>query len=175
MAPKESAARVLDLGVGSGAILLALLAERSRASGVGVDASEAALAVAQANAQRLGVVKRVDLRRGHWGEGVREQFDLVVSNPPYIPSAEIAGLQPEVARYEPRLALDGGPDGLAAHRAIVADLPRLLAPGGGFALEVGKGQAEAVAALAQAQGLVTAMPRMDLQGVPRVVSGRRAA
>jgi release factor glutamine methyltransferase len=175
MLPKGWPARVLDLGVGSGAILLAVLAEREHATGVGVDVSEAALAVARANVETLGFGSRVDLRRGHWSEGIEDRFDLVLSNPPYIASAEIETLEPEVAHHEPRLALDGGPDGLDAYRAIVADLPRLLAPAGGFAFEVGRGQAEAVAALAAAQGLVTATPRLDLQGIPRVVSGRRAA
>jgi release factor glutamine methyltransferase len=97
-----------------------------------------------------------------------------VSNPPYIPTGDIAGLEPEVARFEPRLALDGGPDGLAAYRTIIASLPALLAPGGAFAFEVGRGQAEAVQALAQAQGLATEPAQLDLAGIARVVSGRRA-
>jgi release factor glutamine methyltransferase len=172
---KDAAARVLDLGVGSGAILLAVLSERTNATGVGVDASGAALAVARHNADQLGLSARLALQHGDWCAGLEGPFDLVLSNPPYIPSADIAALAPEVARYEPRLALDGGADGLAAYRAILGALPGLLAPGGAFAFEVGRGQAEAVAALAEAHGFVTATPRLDLQGLARVVSGRRAA
>lgn len=172
--PKGGPARVLDLGVGSGAILLSVLSERPEATGVGVDASSAALAVARANAQRTGLAERLTLRQGDWAEGVEGAFDLVVSNPPYIPSAEIDGLDPEVSRYEPRLALDGGHDGLDAYRTILAALPRLLAPTGAFALEVGRGQAEVVRALAEAQGLQTTTPRVDLAGIPRVVAGKRA-
>ena len=169
--PAERPARVLDLGVGSGAILLAVLSERPQARGVGVDVSAAALAVAGANAEALGLAERVTLSEGGWHEGGEEPFDLVLSNPPYIASAEIAGLEPEVARYEPRLALDGGADGLDAYRAIAAALPRLLAPGGGFALEVGRGQAAAVEALLAEQGLAAGPARRDLQGVARVVWG----
>lgn len=173
--PKGWPARVLDLGVGSGAILLSVLAERPHSTGVGVDASEAALAVARANAARHGLSDRATLQLGDWAEGIEGPFDLILSNPPYIPSGDIAGLEPEVAKWEPRLALDGGPDGLEPYRRIMAELPRLLAPGAAFAFEVGRGQAEAVQALAEAQGLTTTTPRMDLAGIPRVVAGRRAA
>lgn len=171
----DASARVLDLGVGSGAILLAVLTERPNATGVGVDASGAALAVARHNAEALGLSARLELQHGDWCGGVEGPFDLVLSNPPYIPSQEIAGLEPEVALHEPRLALDGGEDGLDAYRAILAGLPRLLAQNGGFAVEVGRGQAGKVEALARAQGLIAATTRMDLQGVPRVVMGKRAA
>lgn len=172
--PRGWPARVLDLGVGSGAILLSVLSERPESTGIGVDVSEAALAVARANAARLGLSERVTLQRGDWTDGLEGAFDLILSNPPYIPSADIDTLDPEVARWEPRLALDGGPDGLDAYRAIIAALPRLLAPTGAFALEVGRGQANAVRALAEAQGLQTTTPRMDLAGIPRVVAGKRA-
>jgi release factor glutamine methyltransferase len=168
-------ARVLDLGAGSGAILLAILKERPLATGVGVDISGAALAIAQANAEALGLADRVEWRAGDWAEGLGEAFDVVVSNPPYIATGEIDSLAPEVARFEPRLALDGGADGLEAYRTIAAALPRLLKPGGVFALEVGWDQAAAVEALAQAQGLSTTAPRRDLSGIPRVVQGERAA
>ena len=171
----EAPARVLDLGVGSGAILLAVLAERQNATGVGVDISDGAIAVAQVNADALGVVDRLELKHGDWDVALDGEFDLVLSNPPYIPTNEIDALAPEVARFEPRLALDGGDDGLDAYRAISARLRRLLRPGGVFAFEVGKGQAEAVMALAEAQGLSTEPPRRDLGGIPRVVWGRRAA
>lgn len=169
--PNDKPARVLDLGAGSGAILLSILHERPLATGVGVDVSGAALEVARANAQALGLSDRVVWRQGHWADGLEGGFDLVVSNPPYIASDAIAALEPEVSRYEPRLALDGGADGLDAYRAIVASLPRLLNPGAAFALEVGKDQADAVTALIKAQGLSTSEPRRDLAGIPRVVVG----
>jgi release factor glutamine methyltransferase len=172
---KDSAARVLDLGAGTGAILLAVLHDRLNASGIGVDVSEAALAVARTNAERLGLSARAAFHLGDWDEGLEGSFDLILSNPPYIPTAEISSLEPEVAIHEPRLALDGGRDGLDAYRRIVAALPRLLVPGGSFAFEVGRGQAGVVAELVQAQGLETAPPRCDLAGIPRVVLGRRAA
>lgn len=173
--PPEAPMRVLDLGVGSGAILLAVLAERHKATGVGVDISDSALAVAQANADALGVADRLELKHGDWDIALSETFDLVLSNPPYIPTPDIEALAPEVARFEPRLALDGGADGLDAYRAITAQLSRLLRPGGVFAVEVGQGQAEAVIALAEAIGLSTEAPRRDLAGIPRVIWGRRAA
>lgn len=172
--PADASFRILDLGAGSGAIILALLHERQNASGVAVDISPAALVVARANAQRLGLDDRLDLRESDWASGVGERFDLVVSNPPYIASADIGGLAPEVARFEPRLALDGGADGLAAYRTIASALPGLLKPGGVVALEVGFGQAESVAALIEAAGMSVAEPRRDLSGIPRVVVGRAA-
>ncbi len=171
----DAPARVLDFGVGSGAILLAILAERKAATGIGVDISDGALAVAQANAQALGVIDRLELKHGDWDVALDGAFDLVVSNPPYIPTADIETLAPEVARFEPRLALDGGPDGLDAYRAIVERLPFLLKPGGVFALEIGIGQSEAVIVLAKGAGLTPEPPRRDLAGIPRVVWGRRAA
>lgn len=173
--PKGWPARVLDLGVGSGAILLSVLSERPESTGLGIDTSEAALAVARGNSERLGFSDRAELRQGNWTDGIEGQFDLILSNPPYIPSADIDGLDPEVAKWEPRLALDGGPDGLAPYRRIIADLPRLLSPTGAFAFEVGRGQAEAVQALAEAQGLTTSTPRLDLAGIHRVVAGKRAS
>jgi release factor glutamine methyltransferase len=171
----DAPARVLDLGVGSGAILLAVLAERQSATGVGVDISDGALAVAQANANAVGVIDRLELKHGDWDVVLDGLFDLVLSNPPYIPTNDIDMLAPEVARFEPRLALDGGADGLGAYRAITARLSDLLRPGGVFAFEVGMGQAEAVIALAEAAGLSTEPARRDLAGIPRVVWGRRAA
>jgi release factor glutamine methyltransferase len=173
--PVDQPARVLDLGVGSGAILLAILSERPLAVGVGVDVSDAALATAAANGERAGLNARITWRCAEWDAGLEGGFDVVVSNPPYIPSADIAGLQPEVARYEPRAALDGGADGLDAYRAIVPRLPHLLRPGGAFVLEVGLGQAERVAAMAREAGLQAVDIRLDLAGIQRIVLGQRSA
>jgi len=167
-----AAPRILDIGVGSGAILLALLAERPDATGIGLDASADALAVAERNAARLGLSARVQLALSHWGGAVRERFDLVVSNPPYIETGAIAGLAPEVARFEPFAALDGGPDGLAAYRALAPDLARLTTPGGAFALEFGLGQGEDAAAILAGAGLLVEGRRLDLSGHERVVFGR---
>jgi release factor glutamine methyltransferase len=170
--PMRGPARVLDLGVGSGAILLSVLHERVDAHGVGVDASAAALEVARANAEALGLSSRTDFRQGDWTQGLAGAFDVIVSNPPYIAAADIETLEPEVAEYEPRLALDGGADGLDAYRAITAGAPRLLAPGGLLALEVGQDQQEAVTGLIRAAGILCLPVRLDLAGAPRVVAGR---
>lgn len=172
--PADAPHRILDLGAGSGAIVLALLKERPKATGLAVDISEPALAVVRRNAEALGVADRLDVRYSDWAMEIDERFDLVVSNPPYIKSADIELLAPEVSRFEPRLALDGGEDGLLAYRLITSALPRLLKPGGAFALEVGLGQAESVKALAEGVGLATAEPRRDLSGIPRVVVGHAA-
>ncbi len=174
MLPAEAPHRILDLGSGSGAIILALLKDRPNATGVAIDLSDDALAVLRANAEHVGVANRVQIQQGDWANGLDERFDLVVSNPPYIPSADIAGLPPEVSQFEPHLALDGGPDGLVAYRIITAALPRLLKPGAAFALEVGLGQTEAVRALAEAAGLRAGEPLPDLSGIPRVVVGYAA-
>lgn len=166
-------ARVLDLGVGSGAILLAILAERPRAFGVGLDRSAAALSLAADNAARCGLSDRVAFIRGDWGAALGARFDLVVSNPPYITAGELASLPDEVRR-DPAPALDGGPDGLDAYRALAGALPALLAPGARAVLELGAGQSEAVAALMRAGGaLRVAGIRPDLAGIPRaMVLGR---
>jgi len=158
--------RILDLGTGSGCLLLALLREYPNASGVGVDRSAEALALATLNARRHGLADRAQLVRGDWGRGLAGSFELIVANPPYVASGELAELAPEVARYEPRAALDGGADGLDAYRAILPDLPRLLAPAGVACLEIGAGQATALAALAEVAGFRVAV-RPDLAGIPR--------
>lgn len=166
--------RVLDLGTGSGAILLALLSEMPRAYGVGLDRSAAALAVARRNAETCGLAVRAGFVRGDWADAIEGRFDIVASNPPYIDRATISTLEPEVVRHEPRAALDGGEDGLDAYRAILPDLPRLLAPGGIAVLELGFGQAESVASLARAAGLAEVELRQDLGGVPRAFALRAA-
>lgn len=171
--PEDAPARVLDLGVGSGAILLSILSARPLATGLGVDASPEALVFAQANAEALGLQDRVVMAHGDWGVGVAGPFDLVVSNPPYIVSAEIAGLQPEVSVHEPRLALDGGGDGLDAYRRLWPDVARLLKPGGRFAVEIGLGQGPDVSALATEAGLEVEAVKPDLTGIGRVVLGQK--
>ncbi|MGQ3301330.1 peptide chain release factor N(5)-glutamine methyltransferase [Reyranella sp.] len=166
--------RILDLGLGSGCLLLTLLREYPQATGVGIDASEAALAVARANAETLGVASRARLRAADWRQegwtsSLEGPFDLLVSNPPYIESAAVEGLMPEVSAHEPRLALDGGADGLAAYRIIAAAAPRLVTAGGWAVVEGGEGQAADIAALFAAAGFSPRSPRQDLGGVDRVV------
>ena len=171
-ARKDGALDVLDLGTGSGAILLALLSERPDWRGVGVDLSAAALGVARQNAHTCGLAGRANFVEGRWSAGLADQaFDIVVSNPPYIVSDEMAGLDPEVRDFEPALALDGGVDGLDAYRDILADLKRILRPGGLFACEIGHDQGESVSALARDAGLETVRVRADLAGQDRVVIG----
>ena len=143
--PAEQPMRILDLGVGSGAILLALLAERPFWTGVGVDISPEALEVARENAALLKLQDRVSFLHASWTEGQPDAaFDAVVSNPPYIPTGDIAALEPEVSVHEPRLALDGGADGLNAYRVLAPEVLRVLKPGGVFALEIGHDQGHAV-------------------------------
>ena len=171
---ERQAFTILDLGVGSGAILLAILAERPAARGLGVDVSEDALAVARENAANLDLNTRVALLRGDWTTGLGEAgFDLVVSNPPYIPTAVIAELEPEVREHEPRLALDGGPDGLDAYRALAPQVLRVLKPGGRFLLEIGHDQARAVETLMREAGADDLETLKDLTDRDRVVFGRR--
>ncbi|ARJ68279.1 protein-(glutamine-N5) methyltransferase, release factor-specific [Magnetospirillum sp. ME-1] len=165
--------RLLDFGTGSGCILLTLLSELGHATGLGIDASPAALAVAERNAQALGLAARAEFRLGDWGAGLDGAFDVILSNPPYIPDGDIDGLEPEVARFEPRSALAGGPDGLDCYRRLIPHMARLLAPGGIAALEVGAGQAADVSALLAAAGLAGATTRRDLGGVERCVMVRR--
>ncbi|HWA62746.1 MAG TPA: peptide chain release factor N(5)-glutamine methyltransferase [Caulobacteraceae bacterium] len=167
---------LLDLGVGSGAILLAILAERPLGRGLGVDVSDEALAVARENAANLGLEARTALLHGDWTAGLAdESFDVVVSNPPYIPSGDIAGLEPEVSRHEPRLALDGGPDGLEAYRILAPEVLRVLRPGGLFAVEIGADQKAAVEALFRAAGAEAVHTVQDLGARDRVVAGRKKA
>lgn len=167
---------ILDLGVGSGAILLALLAERPNARGLGVDVSEDALAVARDNAAHLGLAGRCALLRGDWADGLSDaSFDIVTANPPYIASEVIETLEPEVRVHEPRLALDGGADGLDAYRRLAPEILRVLKPGGRFAVEIGYDQKAAVEALFQEAGAEEVSTQQDLAGLDRVVLGKKRA
>jgi release factor glutamine methyltransferase len=172
---RDAAVAILDLGTGSGAILLALLSQLPNAAGVGVDMSADALATASDNARRLGLETRAAFAVGDWARGLTTEFAVVVSNPPYIAHDEIPTLAVDVRDYDPHMALDGGGDGLDAYRAILSDLGRVLADGGVAFLEIGFGQADAVASLAAEQGFQTAL-RRDLAGIERVaILSRKAA
>jgi release factor glutamine methyltransferase len=170
---KTSARRIADLGTGTGAILIAMLSELRSASGVGTDLDPAAIVTARENARELGYGARAHFTACDFGAALRGGFDLVLSNPPYVAYGGIETLAPEVRTHDPRRALDGGPDGLAAYRAIAADAVRLLAPGGVLVLEIGAGQEATVTALLAAQGLAIEPPRLDLAGIPRAITGRR--
>ena len=169
---RDGVRRVLDLGAGTGALLLAALSEYPGAFGLGVDLSAAACALAARNAAANRLAGRAAWACGDWARAVAGRFDLVLANPPYIETAALGRLMPEVARYEPRRALDGGGDGLAAYRAILADLPRLLAPEAVAVVELGQGQEPAVTALAAAAGLVATDRERDLAGIVRAVALR---
>ncbi len=162
---------IADLGTGSGAILLALLAERPAAKGVGTDVSTEALAVARENAANLDLDGRAAFLRTEWATGFADHsFDLVVSNPPYIPSDDIDGLEPEVRDHDPRLALDGGPDGLQAYRDLAPEIRRVLKPDGIFAVEIGWDQGPQVKAWFEAVGFSDVKVVLDLAERPRVVT-----
>ena len=170
--PEHAAWSVLDLGVGSGAIILSILAERPAARGLGVDVSEEALAVARENAANLGLAGRLALLRGDWTTGLGEAtFDLVVSNPPYIASHVIDTLEPEVRDHEPRIALEGGADGLAHYRRLAPEILRVLKPGGRFAVEIGYDQKTAVETLFRHAGARDVQTLRDLGDRDRVVAG----
>ena len=172
--PEGMAFTLLDMGVGSGAILLSILAERPAAKGLGTDVSHEALAVARENAANLDLDGRAAFLRTSWADGLGDaSFDAVVSNPPYIPSATIETLEPEVCDHEPRLALDGGPDGLDAYRALASEVLRVLKPGGFFAVEIGHDQGPAVRALFEACGARELQVIRDLSDRDRVVAGTK--
>ncbi len=163
---------VLDLGVGSGCILITLLAERASASGVGADLSEAACLQASANAVQHQVQGRLEIRQSDWFENIEGKFDLIVSNPPYIAVEEIEQLSPEVREHEPRMALTDGGDGLDAYRHIAALAPDFLLPNGRILVEIGPTQGAYVAALFDAAGLAGTQIIPDLDGRDRVVGAR---
>jgi release factor glutamine methyltransferase len=166
------ALRIADLGTGSGAILLALLSELPNAAGIGTDLSPDALDVARRNAATLGLGGRARFVAGDFATGLTGRFDLVVSNPPYVATSDIATLAREVRDHDPRLALDGGADGLAAYRAIAADARRLI--GGHLVVEIGAGQQPDVEFLLAEKGLAIAAVRHDLSGIARAVAARPA-
>ena len=166
--------RIADLGTGSGAILLALLSELPAAQGFGTDISQAALQTAAANAVRAGLSDRATFIACDYATGLSGLFDLIVSNPPYIRSADIGGLAAEVREYDPLAALDGGADGLDAYRALIPQAVGLLAPGAALVVEAGEGQSRDIQGLMTATGLTPAgAPKADLTGVQRAVAGRK--
>jgi len=167
-------ARIADLGTGTGAILLALLSELHGATGIGTDISQEALDTARGNAKRLGLADRTSFIRCDYALGLTGSFDLVVSNPPYIRSADIAGLAIEVRDHDPQKALDGGADGLDAYRALIPQAARILSPSAALVVEAGQGQAAQIHALMTSAGLAPhGAPRADLAGIPRAVGARK--
>jgi release factor glutamine methyltransferase len=171
--PPDRPSRILDLGTGTGCVALAILAHLPQASAVGVDISPEAVACATANAEALDLTARFEARAGYWYKpiGRNERFDLIVSNPPYVRTGEIAGLMAEVRDHDPRAALDGGIDGLNAHRAVAFTARNFIEPGGLIALECGAGQGEAVATILRTGGFAGIAIKKDLRGLDRVVHG----
>jgi release factor glutamine methyltransferase len=174
MKDRDAPYRILDLGTGTGCLLLTLLSEYPSALGVGVDICEQALSVAERNAASLwgrssGITQRVRFVRSCWAEQLQGEFDIIISNPPYIPTGAIALLAPEVKEYEPHLALDGGEDGFDCYRAIMKQLPGLLAADGIAAFEIGIGQHRDLPAIVEENGLQVAGIKEDLAGIPRCV------
>jgi release factor glutamine methyltransferase len=173
IADRAAPLRILDLGTGSGCLLLALLSELPHASGIGTDISAAACRLARDNAGALGLAGRARFIVGDWSAAVAGRFDLIVANPPYIPSPALDSLMPEVRDHEPRRALDGGDDGLDAYRRLLPGIGRLLDPDGRMLVEIGAGQGDKVAALLPSAGLTIFDRRRDLAGIERCLSARR--
>lgn len=173
-ADRDARLRVLDLGTGSGCLLLAILSERPNAWGVGVDRDPAAVRLAQRNAAALGLAQHACFLAGDWSTPLNGPFDLIVSNPPYIRSGDIADLAQDVRAFEPRAALDGGPDGLAAYRALSASLARLLAPSGAVMVETGAGQAIEIEGIFRDHGWRLTAVHNDLAGHARCLAFARA-
>ncbi len=169
---RQAPLRLLDLGTGSGCLLLALLSELPMATGLGIDLSAEALTLATTNAGHLGLAARARFEQRSWGVDLTGAFDLIVANPPYVGAGERAGLEPEVREFEPQIALLAGPDGLDAYRALIPDCARLLAGGGAIGLEIGQGQGEAVAAILARHGLEVVEQRPDLAGILRCLVAR---
>jgi release factor glutamine methyltransferase len=171
---QNRALRIADLGTGSGAILLALLSELPHAQGVGTDISADALDTAASNAAKLNLADRASFIRCDYATGLSGTFDLIVSNPPYIRSADIADLATEVRDHDPALGLDGGPDGLSAYHALIPQSGALLALGGVLVVEAGQGQSGAIETLMKGAGLtVDGGPKTDLAGIFRAITGRK--
>lgn len=166
---REAKLLIADFGTGTGCLLLSLLSEFPNAHGLGVDISEAALAVAEKNAANLGLSERAHFHHAKWGEGIIGRYDVIVSNPPYIPENDIDGLAPEVAKFEPKTALAGGADGMKAYRELMPHVKRLLAVHGVAVLEFGKDQHEAVMDIASEHGLQPLELQSDLAGIIRCV------
>ncbi len=164
---RQQALTILDMGTGSGCLLLAALTECPNATGVGVDISVGALTVAKKNAATFGLHQRAQFLKANWGQGISGQFDVILSNPPYIEQNAIPTLAPDVRNFDPITALDGGLDGLDAYRSLMPDIQRLLSAQGIALLEVGMGQAEAVTAIASANGLQRIRTYQDLGDIPR--------
>ncbi len=171
---RDEALRAVDFGAGSGALLLAFLAEFPKASGIGIDILPGAVSAARQNAETLGFSARAQFVLGDWREKNSGQADVILANPPYIPSSEIDHLQPEVTRFDPRAALDGGADGLESYRALAPVIYRALGPGGFAFLELGQGQARPVAAIMERAGLKAAGTRQDLARIERCLVLRQA-
>jgi release factor glutamine methyltransferase len=169
---RDEPLRILDLGVGSGSLLCALLSEFPSACGVGVDISTGAASVALGNLEACGLSERAEIRVGDWARGLKGPYDLIVSNPPYIPTADLSGLPPEVRDFDPWLALDGGFDGLAAYRRIIPGSRSLLAPRGWLVAEFGARQAAKVIAIARQCVFTDIVTYNDLAGLNRVVAAR---
>ena len=172
VADREASVRILDLGTGSGCLLLALLSALPKATGLGVDRSAAALEVARGNAGRLGLADRAEFREGDWGQGLTGPFDLIVSNPPYVARADAASLPPDVRGFEPDGALFAGEDGLAAYHALAPDCARLLARDGVACLEIGQGQGKPVTEILGRHALRLVASRRDLAGIERCLVAR---
>ena len=165
----KTAPRLLDLGTGTGCLLLALLHEIPDATGLGIDAAPRAVEQASINALNLGLSARAHFREGNWLQGITETFDAILSNPPYIPSAVIPTLMSDVCHYDPMLALDGGADGLDVYRLLIPQMPRLLKPDGFVIFEVGIGQTDDVVNLCSKAGLVRVSKHLDFGGIERCV------
>ena len=173
--PEAQDVQLIDLGTGSGCLLMTLLAERPMARGLGIDRSPAALHMARRNAHLLGLRARIALRHGDWLRGIKRTADMIVANPPYIESAEIARLDKAVRLYDPRAALDGGADGLGPYRCLIKPAFVRLKRGGYLLLEIGVRQAEAVSALMTEAGFDNIEVKQDLAGRDRIVQGQKSS